>query len=357
MSEQRTQLAESIDGILAAFEPVPITGLGAYLRVEAGLIALVALEDICGKMDSDPYPSLRSAFTSISRLPGAFANSLSHMREDADAQLAGADGIEHTAGLFEAAWTHYDDKTYDHSVGLVESRLGLSGFDRNYFNGKRCFDGGCGTGRLAIAMAKAGAKEVVAADIGGESLEYLKKTCRRYGLTNIKAIAQDITDLSEFPSDSFDFVASNGVLHHTMAPDRGIIEHFRITRPGGIFWIYLYGADGFYWDAYDRLKVLVRSLQPRTIRGILSQMNIRQGLIYTYLDNLLAPRVYYRLEPLLALLSQHAALDYVHAKGRNAFDDSQKLLATRWGTDIFGPDGEIRITVSKKSAQASPGLS
>ena len=357
MSTQRAQLTEMIDGILAAFGPVPVTGLGAYLRVQAGLIAVVALEDICGNMDSDPYPPLKSAFTSIAQLPEAFANSLSHMREDADASAAEADGIEHTRGLFEAAWTHYDNKTYDHSVTLVESRLGLSGFDRNYFDGKVCFDGGCGTGRLAIAMAKAGAKEVVAADIGGESLEYLRKTCGRYGLTNIKIVAQDITDLSEFSSDSFDFVASNGVLHHTLAPKRGIIEHFRITRPGGVFWIYLYGADGFYWDAYDQLKVLVRGLQPRTIRGILSQMNIRQGLIYTYLDNLLAPRVYYRLEPLLELLRQHAALDYMNAKGMNAFDDTQKLLGTRWGRDIFGPDGEIRIAVSKKSPHTSSGVS
>jgi hypothetical protein len=57
------------------------------------------------------------------------------------------------------------------------------------------------------------------------------------------------------------------------------------------------------------------------------------------------------------LLRQHAALDYVNAKGRNAFDDTQKLLGTRWGRDIFGPDGEIRIAVSKKSPHASSGVS
>src|SRR6185437_15838749 len=64
---------------------------------------------------------------------------------------------EHTAELFQTAWTTYDDATYDHSVALMEDRLRRSGFDGRFFRGKSCFDGGCGTGRFAIAMAKAGA--------------------------------------------------------------------------------------------------------------------------------------------------------------------------------------------------------
>ena len=349
MIEKSVQLDQAIEDILINFKTLPTTGLGAYLRIEAGLIALVALEDVCFNFDSDPYPSLLSAFADIARLPKTFANSVSHMRPDVRVPAVAGDGMERTADLFEAAWTHYDDKTYDHSVELVEKRLALSGFDRSYFTGKTCFDGGCGTGRLSIAMAKAGAKEVVAADIGGESLEFFKKTCRRYGLNNIKVVELDVTDLKSISSDSVDFVASNGVLHHTEAADRGIIEHFRITRPGGIFWVYLYGAGGFYWNAYDKLKGLVREIDPRTIRATLNQLNIRQGLVYTYLDNMLAPRIYYRLEQVLDLLRPRATLEFEHAKGMSPIDDTEQLLATRWGADIFGPDGEVRIVVKKTS--------
>jgi ubiquinone/menaquinone biosynthesis C-methylase UbiE len=348
MNEHTQQLTKAIDGILMAFKPVPTTGLGAYLRVEAGLIALVALEDVCSSPDQDPYPPLLSSFEHLARLPAMFAASLSHMANFA-AEGTLPEGVGRTADLFETAWTQYDDKTYDHSLTLVEKRLASSGFNHDYFAGKTCFDGGCGTGRLSIAMAKAGAKEVVAVDIGGESLEYLKKTCTRFGLSNIRIVEQDVTDLKEFSSDSFDFVASNGVLHHTAAADRGIVEHFRITRPGGIFWLYLYGADGFYWNAYDRLRTLVEDLQPRSIREILARMNIRQGLIYTFLDNLLAPRVYYRLEHLLDLLRPHATLEYAHAKGMSPIDDTAQLLATRWGREILGPDGEVRIAIKKMS--------
>jgi ubiquinone/menaquinone biosynthesis C-methylase UbiE len=349
MSEQNRQLAKAIDAILAAFAPVPAAGLGAFLRVEAGLIALVTLEDICNRPDRDPYPSLLSAFADMARLPVMFANSLSHMRADVEVGDSLPEGVERTADLFETAWTHYDAKTYDHSLSLVQSRLACSGFDAKYFAGKTCFDGGCGTGRLSVAMARAGVKEVVAADIGGASLEYLKKTCARFGLSNIRIVEQDVTNLKNFASDSFDFVASNGVLHHSAAPDRGIVEHFRITRPGGVFWIYLYGAGGLYWNAYDRLKPLVGDLQPCMIREILARMNVRQGLIYTFLDNLLAPRVYYRLEQVLDLLRSHAAFDYVHAKGMSPIDDTARLVETRWGREILGPDGEVRIAVTKTS--------
>jgi ubiquinone/menaquinone biosynthesis C-methylase UbiE len=271
------------------------------------------------------------------------------MRSGTPAPVAIPDTVGRTADLFVAAWTHYDDNVYDHSLSLVEGRLAANGFDRKYFAGKRCFDGGCGTGRLSIAMARAGAKEVVAADIGGESLEYLKKTCARFGLANIRIVEMDVTNLEEIASDSFDFVASNGVLHHSAAPDRGIVEHFRITRSDGIFWMYLYGAGGLYWETFDRLKALVVDLQPRTIREILSKMSIRQGLIYTFLDNLLAPRVYYGLEQVLDLLRPHATFDYMHAGGMSPIDDTGKLMATRWGKEIFGPDGEIRIAVKKTS--------
>lgn len=350
MNEKSRELTNAIDSVLTAFAPVPALGLGAYLRVQAGLMALVRLEDICNNPDRDPYPPLFSTLTDIARLPAAFADSLTHVREAAPAVAALPDGVARTADLFEAAWTHYDDKTYDHSLSLVEGRLAASGFDKTYFAGKRCFDGGCGTGRLSVAMAKAGAREVVAADIGGESLDYLKRTCSRFGLTNIRIVEMDVTNLKEMASDSFDFVASNGVLHHSAAPDRGIVEHFRITRQGGIFWVYLYGADGFYWETYDRLNALVRDLPPRTIREILSRLNIRQGLIYTFLDNLLAPRVYYRLEQVLELLRPHASFDYVHAKGMSPIDDTALLMATRWGKEILGPDGEVRIAVKKTSA-------
>jgi ubiquinone/menaquinone biosynthesis C-methylase UbiE len=350
MAANRKALNDAIADVLSEFDAVPTHGLGAELRVQAGLGALIALEDVCAHPDEDAYPRLIQTFARLSELGTYCAAALPHLLPKEDVASAEADEHGRTAELFQTAWTTYDTATYDHSVGLMEERLRRSGFGGGFFRGKTCFDGGCGTGRFSVAMAKAGARKVVAVDIGSESLAYLAQTRSRYALDTIEAVRHDVTDLSPFPSDAFDFVASQGVLHHTPQPDRGIREHFRITRPGGTFWLYLYGAGGFYWDAYDQLRPLVRALDPRTIRAILTRFGVRKGLIYTFLDNLMAPRVYYRLNQVLDLLRPLGDFDYAPASGSSPIDDPAMLLATRCGRDIFGPDGEIRLVITKKAS-------
>ena len=349
MDERRVQLAHSIDMAVSAFASVPPIGLGAYLRVQAALLALNSLEDMCALPDSDPFPPLLAVLATIGQWPGAFAKTLQHMHDHISTHAINRDHEAHTEELYEAAWTHYDDDTYDHSVSLVEERLSHSGFGPEFFKDKVCFDGGCGTGRLSIAMAKAGAKKVVAVDVGGDSLSYLERVRERYRLNQVEIVRQDVTDLSRFQSNSFDFVASNGVLHHTIQQQRGITEHFRITRGGGVFWLYLYGAGGIYWDTFDRLRPLLNEIPPRRALEILNSLQIRKGLIYAFLDNFMAPRKYYALAQVLDLLRPCGEFTYANAKGSSPIDDTARLLSTRWGREIYGPDGEIRIVITKRS--------
>lgn len=308
---------------------------------------LVALETINIQQNNDPEPLLRKAVVDAKGILAAGCAITPELDHSRLATGSVEIGVGHTIDLFENAWTTYTSETYDHSVGLVEQRLINSGFDEKWFAGKTCFDGGCGTGRLAIAMAKMGAKKVTAIDLGGESLDYFRQVVERYGLANIDIIQQDVTDLSPWESDSYDFVASNGVLHHTENCDGGICEHFRITKPGGIFWVYLYGAGGFYWNLYDTLKSMVVNIPPADIRSVLAAFGLRQGLIYTYLDNFLAPRVYYSRDRFLRLLHEEGEFTWRHAKGMSEVDDTEILLNTTYGAQIYGPQGEIRLIVTK----------
>jgi ubiquinone/menaquinone biosynthesis C-methylase UbiE len=328
---------------------LPKGGLGTYARVQAGLRMLVTLETVNLHQDEDPLPSLTEA---LDQARSIVASALA-VAPELDAARLHADkveiGVGHTVDLFEHAWTTYTPETYDHSVTLVEERLTRSGFDSGYFGGKACFDGGCGTGRLSLAMAKMGASKVTAVDLGGGSLDYFREVVKRHGLTNIEIVEQDVTDLSRWQDGSYDFVASNGVLHHTEHCDKGIVEHFRITKPGGVFWVYLYGAGGIYWDLYDTLRPLVLEIPPATIRSILGAYGLREGLIYTYLDNLLAPRVYYLQSEFLALLQKHGDFTWRYAKGRSEVDDTEILLNKAYGPTIYGPEGEVRVVIEKSA--------
>jgi ubiquinone/menaquinone biosynthesis C-methylase UbiE len=342
----RQALEQSFNECVAMLSPLPLVGVGTYARVEAALDVLLALDRVLKNPNENPYPILMAAATRVKARAEAariFAGEM--MPGDA---TASAEDRQSVAQLYARAWTTYSESTYDHSVGLVEERLRRSGFDEAFFRGKDCLDGGCGTGRLAIAMAKAGARRVVAVDVAEESLEYLRRTMKRYRLDNIEPVRQDVTDLSRFETGSFDFVASNGVLHHTPAPERGVVEHFRITRPGGAFWLYLYGAGGIYWDVYDRLRPVVTAVDLDENHRILRELHVREGLIYTFLDNLRAPRVYFLQDEILALLRRHGEFEHRYARGMSVIDDTQMLLATNWGATVIGPQGEVRIVVTKR---------
>ena len=350
LDRRHKELERNTQNALRAFANVPKDGLGLYLRLQACMIGLVELEDRCARMHEDPYPPLFRMLSNIAAFPGFFEDVYPHLMRDLDAAPTPQADRAGTRELFQTAWTTYDRQTYEHSLKLMETRLQYSGFDSKYFAGKRCIDGGCGTGRFAVAMARAGAEEVIAADFGEESLDYLAQVKREYQVPQVTLKKMDVTDLSEFESGSFDFVASHGVLHHTPHPDRGIQEHFRVTKPGGKYWLYLYGAGGIYWPVYDELGKLLLGIEPKQIRDVFRVFGLRQGLIYTFLDNFLAPRVYYSLNQTLDLLRQTGSFTYVHMKGTSPVDDTEKVLTTKWGRELWGPDGEVRIVITKDSA-------
>lgn len=70
--------------------------------------------------------------------------------------------------------------THDTTAQLVESLL------RQDLAGQRCLDMGCGTGILAICMAKAKAAHVTAIDIDEGSVENARENCQINGITNVE---------------------------------------------------------------------------------------------------------------------------------------------------------------------------
>lgn len=338
----------AVDAYIGTLAGLKGRGLGAFVKTQAALLTTEALERLAVNQDENPFPEL---VRTLEGQGGWLASSRRFQAEHTDSNAAGrgaSDQTRETISLFEAAWTTYSDKTYDHSVELIRERLARNGFDREFFRDKVCFDGGCGTGRFSVAMAELGAKKVVAADLGGASLEYLKKVKTRFNLDNIEVVQQDVTDLGRWPDGTFDFVVSNGVLHHAVETERGIREHFRVTRPGGVCWIYLYGAGGIYWDLYDRMKEQLADIPHDAIKDMLARMEVREGLIYTFLDNVKCPiRKYYLTSQVIAMLRPLGVFTYRNLKGNSVIDDTDKVLASGYGKDLWGPEGEVRIRVDK----------
>src|SRR5689334_3112262 len=149
-----------------------------------------------------------------------------------------------TAELFGSLWGRLDDAQYRDSVELFAKRFRANGFDLNWFNGKRCLDAGCGSGRYAVAMALHGAAEVVGCDISESGLANARE--RAVAVSNLTFKKGSVLDLP-FPDATFDFVCCAGVLHHTPSIGRGLDEIARVLKKKGRLFLLLYGAGGLRW--------------------------------------------------------------------------------------------------------------
>lgn len=170
----------------------------------------------------------------------------------------------------------YDD--LDSTASLKEkARLGLFArmLDDQIPAGARIFDAGCGTGQLGNFLALSPERTVVAADLCLGSLRLAHEFKVRNRIDGVTFAQMNLFRPAVRPA-SFDLVISNGVLHHTSAPQRGFRALARIVRPGGFILIGLYNAWGrlpsnlrrwLFRLGGDRLLLLDPRLRGATLTG------------------------------------------------------------------------------------------
>lgn len=117
-------------------------------------------------------------------------------------------------------------------------------------NGAEVLEIGCGMGLHTELMARAGAR-VTAVDLSPTSVE---ATTRRLELKGLPGRVQEAdAEALPFPSQSFDFVWSWGVIHHSSRTGRVVKEIARVCKPGAEVRVMVYNRNGAW--AYS---ILVR---------------------------------------------------------------------------------------------------
>jgi 2-polyprenyl-3-methyl-5-hydroxy-6-metoxy-1,4-benzoquinol methylase len=119
------------------------------------------------------------------------------------------------------------------------------------FNGLRCLDLGSGSGIFSSMLGRRGAL-VTAMDLTEAAVNLTRKTATFFGC-HVSSVRCD-AEYNPFGNDTFDFIFSWGVLHHTHDMDTALKEVSRILKPGGrgMMMVYhrrsvVYYVHGFYW--------------------------------------------------------------------------------------------------------------
>lgn len=99
---------------------------------------------------------------------------------------------------------------------------------------ERVLDCGTGAGHTALAMAAAGAAEVVGIDVTEQMVVQARDLGLARGLTNVRFECANAVALP-YADASFDIVTNRQSCHHYADLDAAISETARILRPGGRF--------------------------------------------------------------------------------------------------------------------------
>lgn len=119
--------------------------------------------------------------------------------------------------------------------------LNTSPINQNAGEGIKMLVAGCGTGQEPAIYANALPKaHITAIDLSRTSIAYGKRMAKELGfLPRINFLHGDLMKVSEL-NQSFDFVASSGVLHHLKEPEKGLSAILSTLKIGGRLSISLY---------------------------------------------------------------------------------------------------------------------
>ncbi|PPR63510.1 MAG: Ubiquinone biosynthesis O-methyltransferase [Alphaproteobacteria bacterium MarineAlpha4_Bin2] len=124
--------------------------------------------------------------------------------------------------------------------------------------GRQVLDVGCGVGRLAILVRKAGAERVVGVDYAAEAIRQATEQI------DDPAIEFHCVDIFKFaPRATFDVIVSLGTIEHMDRPDQFLTHVLRFLRPSGKLILtcpHFLNIRGFVWMTLAKLLDVPMSL-------------------------------------------------------------------------------------------------
>ena len=254
--------------------------------------------------------------------------------------------IEYQTGeVYYELWKDFEKKEYINKT----RKILLERFSKNKLTLKdfnNVLDDGCGSGRYSLALKQLGVKEVIGIDVSQNSIDFANSmNIFDEDVSFLKASVLDIP----FEDNKFDFVFSNGVLHHTINTLKGLEEIYRVMKPGGSCWLYLYGGkNSFFWDVVDCCRDLLKNVPESYTIEVMKTLGYSSGRIFHRNDFFYVPihNRYYEKE-VNELLNQAGFKDFSRLS-RGVEHDWDEIIYNHPDIDpyIYG-EGEMRFLLKK----------
>ena len=212
----------------------------------------------------------------------------------------------------------------------------------SFFKNKLILDAGCGNGRYSFALANLNPKKVIGIDFGNLGLSVGKKTFKYKNLELKQANVLKIP----YKDNSFDFVLSNGVIHHTEDFKKGIQEIVRVCKPGGDIYIYLYGKGGLFWSSRKKMNRLMKKIPQEYTKKILDEIGMPTNR-WIFQDNWYVPiERHNTYEEVIKILNNLGVSKIEISKSGMPTDLHILSNKYKYSEDIWG-NGEVRLLVTK----------
>jgi len=168
---------------------------------------------------------------------------------------------------------------------VEQTVFGTSPFLREHFDftqakAKKMLEIGCGTGVLTCRFARAGA-DVTAIDITETAVSMARRNAEFQGLSvEVRHADAEHLDIAD---NTFDYIFSWGVLHHTNDMNQAFREVSRILKPGGrgLAMVYYRTSVAYYIHGLYWLLIKGKLFQGDTIHNV--QRHYTDGYHHRYL--------------------------------------------------------------------------
>jgi SAM-dependent methyltransferase len=181
------------------------------------------------------------------------------------------DGVAHFApaesyaSSFGFQWTQYARTQLDTDSTHVSeiNFLARTGFRPDQLHGKWVLDVGCGMGRFAEVVSRWGAN-VVGIDLSRAALVAARNLAAR---DNVFILRGDLFKLP-FAFNSFDFIYSIGVLHHTPDCRAAFMALPQYLAPSGSIAVWLYSAYNKWYRMSDVYRRVTSRMSPQALHAL-----------------------------------------------------------------------------------------